>query len=128
MSFDLYAFPASGPRTVSDVHELLEAETGNLRFDHATSRWFPPPGPEMTAFMDELERRWPSLDSDPDGSPWSSWPLWQPTPGGGTALNISWPAVGSVLPVILEIAARFNVIIYDPQTGELTTAKSAGER
>jgi hypothetical protein len=116
VSFDLYAFPASGPRTVSDVRQLLDAEVENLQFDHDTARWLPPPGPQMAAFIDELERRWPSLDSDPDNSPWSSWPLWQPTAGGGTALNISWSAAASVPPAILDIAARAGVIIYDPQS------------
>jgi hypothetical protein len=81
--------------------------------------WFPPPGPQMATFIDELERRWPSLEIDPDGSPWSSWPLWQPTAGGGTALNISWSAADSVVPAILEIAVRANVSIYDPQNDEL---------
>ena len=120
MSFDLYAFPASGPRTVLEVHQLLEAdEVENLRFDYDSARWFPQPGPQMAAFVDELERRWPSLDTDPDGSPWSSWPLWQPTVGGGTALNISWSAADSVLTAILEIAARAKVIIYDPQSDEV---------
>jgi hypothetical protein len=73
----------------------------------------------MATFMDELERRWPSLDGDRDSSPWASWPLWQPEAGGGTGLNISWSAVASVLPVILEIAGRTNVIIYDPQASQV---------
>jgi hypothetical protein len=73
----------------------------------------------MAAFMDELERQWPSLDDDPDGSPWASWPLWQPVGGGGTALNVSWSFVDSTVPVILEIAAHANMVIYDPQPDEL---------
>lgn len=73
----------------------------------------------MAAFIDELELRWPSLDDDPDGSPWASWPLWQPAGDGGTALNISWSFVDSTAPAILEIAAHANMIIYDPQIDEL---------
>jgi hypothetical protein len=125
VTFDLYAFPAPGPRTVPDVRQLLEGEeVEDLRFDHDAGRWLPPPGPQMARFVDELERRWPSLDDDPDGSPWSSWPLWQPVAGGGTALNIGWSFAVSVPPVILEIAARTGVIIYDPQADQLISPQS----
>jgi hypothetical protein len=45
VSFDLYAFPASGPRTVSEVHQLMEAgDPEDLRFDSDMGCWFPPPG------------------------------------------------------------------------------------
>jgi hypothetical protein len=94
-------------------------EIEDLRFDSDMGCWFPPPCPQMATFIDELERQWPSLETDPEGSPWSSWPLWQPMAGGGTALNISWSAADSAVPVILEIAGRAEVIIYDPQTDEL---------
>ncbi|MGI8445990.1 MAG: hypothetical protein ACR2MP_02150 [Streptosporangiaceae bacterium] len=69
--------------------------------------------------MNELQRRWPSLDDDPDSSPWSSWPLWQPVAGGGTGLNISWSHAAVVMTAILEIAVRSNVVIYDPQDDRL---------
>ena len=118
MSFDLYTFPAPGPTTVAEARQLLVTE--DLRFDSEAGAWLPSPGPEMAAFIDELEDRWPSLDDDPDGSPWARWPLWQPAGGGGTALNISWSFVDSTVPAILEIAAHANVIIYDPQTDELS--------
>src|SRR5215472_4794500 len=61
---------------------------------------------------------------DPDGSPWSSWPLWQPIVGGGTGLNIGWSYAASVAPTIVEIAARHNVIIYDPQADQLIQRSS----
>ena len=73
----------------------------------------------MARFLSELEQRWPSLDEDPDGSPWSTWPLWQPDAGGGTGLNIRWSYAASVMPEILKIAGRHNVIIYDPQAGQV---------
>lgn len=88
VSFDLYAFPAPGPGAGPEARQLLEtAGVENRRFDHDTAEWFPRPGPEMATFMDELERRWPSLEGDPDGSPWASWPLWQPVAGGGTEME-----------------------------------------
>jgi hypothetical protein len=122
VSFDLYAFPAPGPATVAEARKLLKNE--DLSWDSEAGTWLPSPGPEMAAFMDELERRWPSLNDDPDDSPWASWPLWQPAEGGGTALSISWSFVDSTVPAILEMAARADMIIYDPQTGELTRPRA----
>jgi hypothetical protein len=120
VSFDLYAFPAPGPATVAEALQLLEADEaeGSPRFDSDTGERLPRPGPQMAKFIEELERRWPSLDDDPD-SPWASWPLWAPIVGGGTGFNIRWSYAASVAPAIVEIAARHNVIIYDPQADQL---------
>lgn len=119
MSFDLYVFPPSGPTTVPQVRQLQAAEEQRIMRGQPDSS--NPPGPEMASFLEELERRWPSLDDDPEDSPWSSWPLWQPMTGGGTALNIRWTRADSMRTALLEIAARSNVIIYDPQCGEVIT-------
>jgi hypothetical protein len=121
VSFDLYAFPTPGPATLPEVHRLIETDEPKDRwFDSDAGTWLPPPGPEMAVFMGELEDRWISMDDDDtDSSPWSSWPLWQPVAGGGTALNIRYSYAASMMPAILEIAAHTNVIIYDPQTNRL---------
>jgi hypothetical protein len=116
VSFDLYVFPAPGPATVAEARKLRRAEDPS--WDTENDAWLPQPGPEMAAFIGELQRRWPGLDDDPDGSPWASWPLWQPVGGGGAVLNISWSFVDSTVPTILEIAAHANMIIYDRQTGD----------
>jgi hypothetical protein len=117
VSFDLQAFPPSGPRTVADVLQLLEAEEQRLLSGAGDA--LPPPEPEMARFLDELERRWPSLDEDPDASPWSDSPLWFPTMGGGAAFGISWSRADEMREAILEIAARTGVIIYDRQIPEV---------
>ncbi|HEY1914584.1 MAG TPA: hypothetical protein VGH27_03320 [Streptosporangiaceae bacterium] len=117
MSFDLYAFPPAGPRTVSEVHQLLEDEEERLASEEGDV--LPPPGPAMAQFLAELERRWPSLEDDPAGSPWSTWPLWQPMAGGGTGLNIAWSRADEVYTAVLEIAAGTKVIIYNPQDAEV---------
>jgi hypothetical protein len=78
VSFDLQAFPPSGPRTVSEVRRLLDAE--ERRLVTGTDDPLPPLGPEMTWFVDEIKRRWPSLQDDP-GSPWSVSPDMQPATG-----------------------------------------------
>jgi hypothetical protein len=114
MSFDLRVYPPSGPATLDEIHQLAAADE-NAPIDAE----YPPPTPEMASFLSELERGWPSLEDDVEASPWSSWPLWQPITGGGTDLNIRWPHAASMLAAILEIAARTNVIVFDPQSGQV---------
>jgi hypothetical protein len=117
VSFDLCAFPSSGPRTVLEVCQLMEAEEQRLLT--GADDVLPPLGPEMARFVDEIERRWRSLEDDPDDSPWSISPSWEPMTGGGTGFNIVWSRADEVYQAILEIAARANVIIYDPQVPDV---------
>lgn len=99
------------------MYAALEAEEELLgRGEEDT---LPPPGVEMSRFVGELERRWPSLDEDPAGSPWACWPLWQPIVGGGTALNVAWSRADEVYAVVREVAADAGVIVFDPQAEEL---------
>jgi len=114
MSFDLRVYPPSGPATLDEVYRLAEADE-----EAPSDEQRPPPAPEMAGFLAELERGWPSFEDDFEASPWSSWPLWQPISGGGTELNIRWPHAGTMLAAILEIAARTNVIVFDPQSGQV---------
>lgn len=114
MSFDLRVYPPSGPTTLDEVDQPASAD-GDAPMDEE----YPPPGPEMASFLAELERGWPSAEDDLDASPWSSWPLWRPITGGGTDLNIRWPNAATMLAAILEIAARTNVIVFDPQSGQV---------
>jgi len=116
VSFDLDAFPPSGPRTVWEVRQLLDAE--EQRLVTGADDPLPPFGPEMARFVNEVERRWPSLEDDPD-SPWSVSPGWQPMTGGRTGCTIRWSRADETYTAILEIAARANVIIYDPQVPEV---------
>jgi hypothetical protein len=126
MSFDLRVYPPSGPATLDEIHQLEEADE-----EAPLDQEYPPPAPEMARFLTELEQAWPSLDDDAEASPWSSWPLWQPIARGGTDLNIRWPHADSMLAAILEIAARANVIVFDPQSEQVIlppdlTADNAG--
>src|SRR5215470_13156769 len=113
MSFDLLVFPPSGPATGAEVRRLLDAEEERLISGADTA--LPPLSPEMARFMDEIKHRWPSLDDDPDGSPWTIEHSWEPSLGGGLGLAIKWSCSDSVLIAIFEIAERTGVIIYDPQ-------------
>jgi hypothetical protein len=123
MSFDLQAFPPSGPRTVPDVRRLLAAE--EQRLITGIGNPLPPFGREMTRFVDEMKQRWPSLEDDPD-SPWSVSPDWQPTTGGGIDLAIVWSRADDMRTAILEIAAHANVIIYDRQVPEVILPPNPG--
>ena len=116
VSFDLQAFPPSGPRTVPEVLQVLDAE--EQRLITGTDDALPPFDREMTQFVDEIRRRWPSLEDHPE-SPWSVSPDWKPMTGGGTGFAIVWSRADEMYTAVLEIAARTNVIIYDPQAGEV---------
>jgi hypothetical protein len=95
----------SDPETVG---QLTELET------------LPAPGSEMAQFLGELERRWPSLETDPDGSSHgASSPLWQPMLGGGTGLNIVWSQAEAMRAALVDLAGQCNVIVYDPQSEEV---------
>lgn len=113
MSFGLIVYPPSGPVTLDEAYRLASPEE-----DVPVDKDYPPPAPEMASFLAELERGWPS-PSDAVTSPWSSWPLWQPVAGGGTGLNIRWANAAAMLAAILEIAARTNVIVFDPQSEQV---------
>ena len=122
MSFDLNVFPPTGPRTLAEIHRMMETDEG---LEGSPGNGPSSPDPQMAAFLGELERRWPTLEEDPSTTPWSS-SLWLPPAGAGTQLNIQWPHAEAVRPAILQIAARANVIIYDPQADELIMPPTAG--
>jgi hypothetical protein len=119
VSFDLYAFPPDGPGTVSEIHNVIVAEEERLIAGESGSGQPPSsPGPEIERFIAELETRWPSLETDPDSSPWASWPLWQPV-GRGTALNIVWSKADTMRPAVIAVGQQCGVIVYDPESGEV---------
>lgn len=115
MSFDLNVFPPTGPTTLGEIHRMQETDEG---LEGSPGNDSSSPDPEMAAFIAELERRWPTLEGDPSASPWSS-SLWLPPAGAGTELNIQWQHAEAMRPAILKIAARANVIVYDPQADDL---------
>jgi hypothetical protein len=78
----------------------------------------------MANFLGELERRWPGLEENPQHSPWSNWPLWQPILGGGTSLAIRWSRADEMLAAILELADSAGIIVYDRQAGEVINPDS----
>lgn len=67
VSFDLYVFDlVSSPASTDELVEMVEQDDGE---------WGHPLSPKLASFVAELKSAHSGLDVDPDGSPWSSWPL-----------------------------------------------------
>jgi hypothetical protein len=120
VSFDLYVFdldePPIDPQVIND---LLEDESG---WGHElTSR--------LAAFVADLESSYPGLDADPDGSPWSTWPLAGNSMASGRvcAFNIRWSAAETMSGEIRERAQRHGLVLYDPQTGDIVRPASSSD-
>ena len=77
----------------------------SLLMSVAEMRAAPSPGPE---WAEEMRRKRPS----PEDSPWAA--TLSPT-GSGIALSLTWSRVGAVAPEIVALAARANLLVYDPQ-------------
>jgi hypothetical protein len=120
MSFDLYAFDVDElPVTDEAIGELLEDQAG----------WDSPLSGRLSAFVADLEQRYPGLDDDPDGSPWASWPLTQSMMGGKCCgFNIVWSAADRMLPEFALACQRHGLTLYDPQAGTVTPPRSADDQ
>ena len=112
MSFDLYVFDLDEPPTDFEaIARLLEDESG----------WGHELTPRLAAFVAELESSYPGLDADPDGSPWSTWPLAGNSMADGKvcAFNVRWSAAEAMSGEIRDRAQRHSLVLYDPQTGDI---------
>lgn len=112
MSFDLYVFDAdAAPADDIEVMFLLDDETPGMELT-----------PPLVALIDELKASFPGLDEDPDGSPWSSWPLEGNACAGGhgCAFNIAWAEAESMLGVMTEACSRRGLWLFDPCAGRVT--------
>ena len=69
----------------------------------------PQAGPE---WLEEMRKKRPA----PDDSPWAA--TLDPH-GSGIALTITWSAVERVAPVVVELAGRANLLVYDPQNSRV---------
>lgn len=120
MSFDLYVFDVDDlPEDDEAIGELLEDNSG---WDHALT-------PRLAAFVAELEASYPGLDVDPDGSPWSSWPLQSNSAMRGRCcgFNIAWSAADVMALEMRERTQRHGLTLYDPQSSEVVRPRPAGK-
>jgi hypothetical protein len=110
VSFDLVLLDPDEVPTVEQVYEILESD-----------------GPEqplsvrLRAAIDECAARWPGDDAAADNleTPWASWPLAQELELPAVELNIGWEHAATMLPPLIEIASRHEIVLFDPQTDNL---------
>jgi hypothetical protein len=109
VSFDLYAFDIEAlPTDEMALGGLLEDE----------SQWGHPLTDRLATLVRDLEMRYPGLDDDPDGSPWSSWPLGESMMGGHCCgFNIAGSAADQVAPHVTEACQAMGLSLYNPQQG-----------
>ena len=78
------------------------------------------PDERIDAFVEEVTGRWPEIDDLPeeevDDSPWTV--ALDRSPGHVLA-TISWDRVDEVAPVVVEVALKHGLHVYDPQEDEL---------
>lgn len=114
VSFDLCVFPSPAPATAEEVYRLIEEREERLMAGEPEPD--PDPSPAMGAFLARLEADWGSLkDEHTDRVPWAFWPLWQPTGGGGTILNIVWSRAEPMRAAVIKTAGRYGLTVFDPQ-------------
>ncbi|WP_143268726.1 hypothetical protein [Amycolatopsis vastitatis] len=118
MSFDLVVWPASAVTTVEDAdrkyEQLVTCEPESAAVD-----------PRAVAFHRELTARYPPRSSLPMGqradSPWCCDPA---VVGEGVLMTIVWSAADTVSRFVRELAARHDLVCYDPEAGEVHSPPS----
>jgi hypothetical protein len=81
----------------------------SLMMSVAEMKSAPQAGPERP---EEMRKKRPV----PDDSPWAA--TLDPQ-GSGIALSITWDKVETVAPVVVDLAARANLLVYDPQNSHV---------
>jgi hypothetical protein len=110
MSYDLAVWEAHLSNG-GDVDEVYWAQMEELEAvcDPA------PPSPAIHGFVDELLRRWPSLE-EPGGaaSPWAG-PVLDDAMGPFVYFTLTWSGAQQAVPTIAQIARDRGLVCYDPQ-------------
>lgn len=75
----------------------------------------------LQAAIDECSSRWPAYDhaGNEVDAPWASWPLALEEEPSVIELNIRWDYAGAILPALIDIAGRHEIVLYDPQGDEV---------
>jgi hypothetical protein len=78
-----------------------------------------PPTPRIRAYVEALLKRWPDIQADDDGSPWSTSPLI----GEAVGWFIYFPMVFSMAEeasaFAADLAQQHGLVCYDPQLERL---------
>ncbi|MEV6370400.1 hypothetical protein AB0L86_26295 [Micromonospora musae] len=112
MSFDLVVLAVEPSAAPEAVREMADHCTDS---EHRVGEL----DPRIVSFYEELRVRFPDHPPYDPASPWMSAPL---NVGiDHVSMNISYSARGDeALDVVLDLAKRHGLIIYDPQGDEVT--------
>jgi hypothetical protein len=84
------------------------------------------------SFYDELTRRWPEIDSVPEERigdlEYCPWSCSIERSGMHVIVNCVWPKADAVAIYVYELAAKHELVLYDPQADKIHLPKSAKKR
>jgi hypothetical protein len=79
-----------------------------------------PPHPAILAYIEELEKRYPDLDTLDDAhvdeSPWAEGHMIGNVMGPFFYFAMTYPGAGEAYSFVAETAARHGLVCFDPQT------------
>lgn len=108
MSAELWCWSAAAGKDGDPIDYMESIETDNEDRDF----------PEMGQFLDELLARFP--DTSSENTVWTFAPVRRglSRPGGPLiSLHLTWDAFSEVADTVTTLAAKHNIICYDPQEG-----------
>jgi hypothetical protein len=112
VSFDLMVLAIEPSATADDARQMADHCTGMEHLDGELDQ-------RIVAFYEELRERFPDHPAYDPESPWMSAPL--AVGIDHVSMNISYSPRGSeAIDVVLDLAERHGLVIYDPQSDEVT--------
>lgn len=110
MSFDLAIWHEESVAATYEADEIYERI---LDGDRSILR----PSREARDFYAQLTSAFPDLDSaNMHDSPWAAGIY---VADGCVVLAVSWSRVDEILPIVLSLASRCGLVVYDPQSREV---------
>ena len=119
MSYDLAVWLGEEPATDREA----EKEHNRLYDEYLEGEELTPPVMEISKFLAALTDRWPDRHTD-DDSPWASTPLAASASGPYVYLALAWSSAERVSAYVAEVAHRFGLNCFDPQSRSLRRNES----
>jgi hypothetical protein len=112
MSFDLIVWKEPAVTTEEEAGSLVHrfSESGDPSMFHASK--------DVSSFYDELLQHCPALESFDDDDRRASESPWSVTPERSDRvieLNIRWRAPDAMVDTMVELARKYQLVLYDPQ-------------
>jgi hypothetical protein len=119
MSMDLFLWKAPVTGDSDEARAMLD------RYLEQDDKSVFEPSKDVVRALAEIRRRYPDdADGGAEGSsPWASWPI--PDSDRLIELSIRWSADDNALDKIIELAAKHDLIVYDPQGPDVYRAREA---